>query len=329
LTANTVNGSGNGARSGAQTLRLLAAPLNVLLLQALAEGPKQQAELRREAGLPAQTTLRAQLKRLAEIGAIEKHRRNRFPGVLEYELTASGEELLSVAETLRCWLGMAEDGPLTLGGGAAKSVVKALAEGWSTTMLRILAARPLSLTELDRIIGSLSYPSLERRLAALRVARLVEPQSSDGRGTPYRATEWLRYGVAPLAAAARWERRRRPEITPPIGRLDVEAALLLAVPLLRLPPQLSGSCRLGAEVANGKPGLAGAMIRVKQGKVVACTTKLQGHPDAWALGSISAWLNALLEHDVDSLELGGDCRFVRSVVETLHDTLISVPAGHH
>jgi len=313
-------------RSGAQTLILLAAPLNVLLLQALAEGPKQQAELRRETGLPPQTTLRAQLKRLAELGAIEKHRRNRFPGVLEYELTASGEELLRVVETLEHWLGMSENGPLPLGGSAAKSVVKALAEGWSTTMLRVLAARPLSLTELDRIIGSLSYPSLERRLAALRVAGLIEPHTGDGRGTPYGATKWLRYGVAPLAAATRWERRRSPDITAPVGRLDVEAALLLAVPLLRLPAEFSGACRLGAEIVNGKSRLAGAMVSIRRGEVAGCSTNLQGHPDAWALGSISAWLNALLEHDVDSLELGGDCRFVRTLIERFHKTLFSVPA---
>ena len=46
-------------RSGAQTLVLLAAPLNVLILRAFADGAKQQAELRRKAGSPAQSTLRA------------------------------------------------------------------------------------------------------------------------------------------------------------------------------------------------------------------------------------------------------------------------------
>ncbi len=40
-------------------------------------------------------------------------------------------------------------------------------------MLRALAAGSLSLTELDRLIGALSYPSLERRLVAMRLAGLV------------------------------------------------------------------------------------------------------------------------------------------------------------
>lgn len=328
MTANTVNGSGNGngARSGAQTLILLAAPLNVFILRGLADGPKQQTELRRATGSPAQTTLRAQLLRLGEIGAIDKHHRNRFPGVLEYELTVPGRELLFVLDVLARWLDKAPDGPLTLGSNAAKAAIKALAEGWSTTMLRALAAGALSLTELDRLIAALNYPSLERRLGAMRLAGQIEAQPGNGRGTPYAVTEWLRQGVAPLAAAARWERHHLPQITAPIGRLDMEAALLLAVPLLRLPPELSGSCRIAAEVPNGKRRFAGAMVDVEEGKIASCSTKLQGNPDAWGLGSTSAWLSAMLEHDLDRLELGGDCRLVRALIDGLHRSLFGASA---
>ena len=312
-----MNGSGNKTRSGAQTLILLAAPINFLILRSLAEGPRQQTELRRATESPPQTTLRAQLRHLAEIGALEKRRRNRFPGVLEYELTATGRDLLFAAQVLERWLKLAPDGPLQLGDNAAKAAIKALAEGWSTTMLRALAARPLSLTELDSVISSLSYPSLERRLSALRLAQLVKSQPGNGRGTPYTATDWLRYGIAPIAAAARWERCHRPQSTAPIGGLDVETALLLAIPLLRLPSELSGSCRLAAEVSNGSRRLAGATVEIAAGEVASCSTKLQGSPNAWALGSISAWLSAMLEHDLDRLELGGDGKLVRALIGDL------------
>jgi DNA-binding HxlR family transcriptional regulator len=306
---------------------LLATPLNVLILQALADGPKQQSELRRRAGSPAQTTLRAQLKRLIAIGAIEKHRRNRFPGVLEYELTACGQELLFVCETLEDWLGNAPDGSLTLGTGAAKAAIKALAEAWSSTMLRALAARPFSLTELDDMIGSLSYPSLERRLAALRLAGQVEARRGNGTGTPYGVTAWLRQGVAPLAAAARWERRHLPQDTSPISRLDTEAFFLLAVPLLQPPQELSGSCRMAAELPDGGQGhLAGVIVELESdGGEIGCTTQLKSHADAWAVGSSAAWLNAVIEHDVDSLELGGDCQLARALIEGLHEALFRVP----
>jgi DNA-binding HxlR family transcriptional regulator len=200
LATSSVNGSEIGARSGAQTLVLLAAPLNVSILRALAEGPRQQSELRQAAGSPAQTTLRAQLRHLVEIGAVEMQRRNDFPGALDYELTAAGGGLLDVLLVLEAWLEKAHP-PLTLGGNEAKAAVKALAEGWSTTMLWALAGGPLSLTELDRAIGAVSYPSLERRLSALRLAALVKPAPNRGRGTPYAVTDWLRQAVAPLTAA--------------------------------------------------------------------------------------------------------------------------------
>ena len=301
---------------------LLAAPLNVAILRELAEGPKQQAELRGDTGLPAQTTLRAQLKRLVDLGAISKERRNRFPGVLEYELTPAGRELLSVAGALDRWLEHAPAGPLTLGGDAAKAAIKSLADGWSTRMLRALAARPLSLTELTRIIADLSYPSLERRLGAMRLAGQVEACQTNSRGTPYAVTEWLRQSVAPLAAAARWERRHLPTTTAPIARHDTEAAFLLALPLLRLPAGVSGSCRLAADIPNGNgPRLAGAMVEVEEGRIVSCATKLEGHPDAWIVASATAWLTAVIDHDVDQLEIGGDCALARSILHGLHRTL--------
>jgi DNA-binding HxlR family transcriptional regulator len=322
LTANTVNGGGNGARSGAQTLILLAVPLNVFILRALAGGPKQQVELRREAGAPAQSTLRAQLKRLTEIGALEKHRRNRFPGALEYELTGPGRDLLFVVDALECWLERAADKPLELGGNEAKAAIQALAEGWSTTMLRALAAGPLSLTELDKVIGSLSYPSLERRLAAMRLAGQLEPRPGDGRRTPYAVTNWLRRGVAPLAAAARWERRHQAETTPPFGRLDVEAAFLLVLPALRLAPQVAGTCRMVAEIPNGRaPRSAGVTVEVKNGAMTTCTTNLRGAPSAWAHGSTGAWLDAVIESDTDRLELGGNHKLAGALIDGLHRTL--------
>jgi len=328
LTASTVNGSGNGARSGAQTLILLAAPLNVLILRALADGPKQQTELRQEVGSPAQTTLRAQLKRLVAIGAIEKHRRNRFPGVLEYELTASGRRLLFVADVLERWLAQAPQDSLPIGGNTAKAAVNALTQGWSTTMLRALAAGPLSLTELDSVIASLSYPSLERRLAAMRLTGQVEARPGNGRGTPYAVTDWLRLGIAPLAAAAGWEREHLAE-KPAIGRLDAEAAFLLALPLLRLPAGVSGACRLAMEIPNGsKRSLAGVTVGVEGGAVASCHTRMDGQPDAWALGPPGAWLDAVIEHDTRCLDLGGNSRLALALLDGLHGALFGLQAAN-
>jgi DNA-binding HxlR family transcriptional regulator len=318
----TVNAGGNGARSGAQTLILLAVPLNLSILNALADGPKQQTELRRGAGSPAQTTLRAHLKRLDSFGIIAKQRRNRFPGVLEFELTETGRGLLDVASALEAWLKNAPDEPLSLGSGGAKAAIKALAEGWSTTVLRALAAGPRSLTELDSVISAFNYPSLERRLSAMRLAGLIEAQPGNGRGTPYAVTAWLRKGIAPLAAAARWERRHLPTATAPITQIDAETTFLLTIPLLELPADVSGSCRLAVEIQNGKKhGLAGVLVDVRGGRVASCGTRLQGYPDAWTSGSTSAWLAALVDADTDRLELGGEGQLAHQLLDGLHRVL--------
>jgi len=302
---------------------LLSTPLNVLVLEALFDGPKQHADLRRAGGSPAQSTLRTQLNRLVELDVIEKTRRNRFPSVLEYELTESGRDLRVVMAILGRWLERAPEEPLSLGGNPARAAIKALAEGWSTTIPRALAAGPRSLTELNRVINVLSYPSLERRLSAMRYASLIEPQPNNDRGTPYRITDWLREGVAPLAGAARWEHRHLPEAAP-IGRLDTEAAFLLAVPLLTLSADLSGSCRMAAEISSGHiQRLAGVVVRLAKGRVRSCVTTLQGHPDAWALGPPGAWLDAVMEPDPSRLELGGDQRVARQLIEGLHGVLFT------
>jgi len=321
LAERTVNGSGGDARSGAQTLVLLATELSPLILRALRKGPTRQTDLRFETGAPAQTTLRAQLAKLSEVGAIEKHRRNSFPGVLDYELSPAGRELTRVTEILERWLHDSPDAPLTLGSNAAKAAIKALVEGWNATVLRALAARPLALTELDRVISAFSYPALERRLSGLRVAGLIEYRPGAGRGTPYGVNHWLRRGVATIAAASRWERRHLAESTPPLTRIDIEALLLLAAPLLRVPTTATGRCRLAAEIPSGAGRLAGVTIELENGGAGSFDTRLDQPADAWALGAASAWLDAMAGGDVRKLELGGDGRLARAVLDGLHEGL--------
>jgi DNA-binding HxlR family transcriptional regulator len=303
---------------------LLASPLNGTVLQTLRDGPRRLVDLRRECGSPAQTTLRAHLKELEGVRAIEKRRRDRFPGALEYELTPPGSDLLFVVAAVERWLTHAPDGPIAYGSGEGKAAIKSLIEAWSSTMLRALAARPLSLTELDSVISGLSYPSLERRLGAMRLTGQVEACDGNGKGTPYAPTPWLRRGIAPLAAAAGWERRHLPEDSIAISRIDTEAAFLLTLPLLQLDSRHSGSCRLGVVMSDGtKRRLVGAMAFVEGGQLRSCTVRLDRDADAWATGTTSAWLHAVVTADSDGLELGGDQQLARGFVDGLHAVLFS------
>jgi DNA-binding HxlR family transcriptional regulator len=202
------------------------------------------------------------------------------------------------------------------------AAVKALIEGWSSMMMRSLAAGPLSLTELDGVISGISYPSLKRRLAAMRLAGQVTALPNRANSTPYTVTAWLRRGIGPLAAATRWERRHLDREAIPITRVDTETVFLLALPLLRLPSELSGSCRLGVEMANGqRRRLVGAMARLEDGRIASCSVRLESTADAWATGSVTDWLHALVVSDTDRLELGGRQHVARTLLERLHSAL--------
>lgn len=322
LTIGTADRNRDRERCGAYTLVLLALPLNCLILRALGEGSSRLVDLRRAAGFPAQTTLRVHLKRLEQLGAIGVRSRDRFPGTLEYELSDAGRELLEVAAPLERWLEKAPEGPLTLGSSAAKAAIKALVEGWSTCMLRALAVKPFTLTQLDEVIGTLNYPSLERRLAAMRLTGQLEAQEGDGRGKAYGVSAWACQAVAPIIAATRWERQHLAASTPPIEPVDAEAAFLLTIPLLRLPAEVAGSIRMTAEISDDtQRDFAGVLATVSEGQIAACTTQLDGYSDAWISASPPAWLAAVIDRDPHGLQLGGDRGLTGAMLDELSDTL--------
>jgi DNA-binding HxlR family transcriptional regulator len=268
--------------------------------------------------------MRGHLRSLTQLGVLERRQQSNFPGSVDYELGPAGRDLLTVIRILQSWLASSPEGPLQPGSVAARSAIKALTEGWSSTIVRALAARPLSLTELNRLISNLNYPSLERRLGAMRLAGQIEPCASRERSTPYIATNWLRRAIAPLVAGASWERRYTSEEGAPFGRIDVEAIFLLAIPPLSLPTDSTGACRLAVETGSGNGDgrdLAGALVRVEEGQVVSCVSRLQGPAEAWTAGSTRAWLSALIEGDTDLLEIGGDCDLALALIDGLHEAL--------
>lgn len=312
-------------RAGADALSLLAAPLNVQVITSLSEEPKSLMDLRRAAGSPPQTTMRGHLKQLTQIGVLERRRQNNFPGNVDYELGKPGRELLEVAAVLRRWLERCPEGPLPLGSVAAKSSIKALVEGWSSTIVRALATRALTLTELNRLIVGINYPSLERRLGAMRLAGQIEARPGRHRGTPYTVTRWLREAMAPLAAAAHWEREHLAAAATAVAPIDAEAAFLLTVPTLRLPSDQDGICRLTVEIrAGGEHRLAGVVAVVEEGRVVSCASRLKGPADGWVSGSAAAWLRAVVEGEEAPLEIGGDSDLSRSFLDLLHGDLLRV-----
>jgi len=309
-------------RAGGRALALLAVPLNGLIVRALGKRPMRLADLRGELGGPAQTTLRGHLRKLAEVGAVVKQGGG-MPYAVENELTEVGHELLGVVEALSAWLERAPEGGIPLGSVGAKGTIKALTGGWESTMLRAFSARPLSLTQLDSLIAGLSYPALERRLSAMRATGLVEPAPPSGDRTPYRLTHWGRAAAGPLAAAARFERLHLAKETEPLKPIDVEATFLLSAPIAALSPQADGTCQLAAHTGRNGDQLAGVRLAVDRGTLVECVSELDPRPRNFAVGSVVAWLDAVVCRDLDELRLGGDEDLARTLVCSVHDALFS------
>ena len=315
-------------RAGGTALSLIAAPLNVPILRAHREGPLRLPDLRERIGGAAQTTLRGQVGNLRGIGALERQVRSGMPYTVENELTAVGEEVLTVAEIVEAWLARAPQGSIPLGSEAAKGAIRALVGGWGSTMLRALAARPLSLTELSSVINAHSYPALERRLSAMRAARQLELRPSGDRGAkPYGVTDWTRQAVAPIAAAGRCECRHLAHSTSPLARIDIEAIFLLSVPLVDLDVTHSGACLLAVDTDPGgsrqpTDRLAGVHVDVEEGAIVACSSRLEYDPQTWALGSTGAWVDAILEGKAERLRIGGDrVKLAEELIQRLHVSL--------
>jgi DNA-binding HxlR family transcriptional regulator len=305
--------------AGVMGLSLLEVPLNVHALRTLSEGEASLSSVSAALGHPPASTLRSHLASLEDLGVVERRQEPGFPGSVSYALTTCGEGLLWVESTLRGWLQSAPSGSLQPATQAAKSATKALTGGWSSGIVRALAARPFALTELSRLIPQISYPTLERRLTAMRRVGLVEARNNgSGRGTPYAATDWLRHAVAPLTASMEWEQRHCAERAPALRRIDIEAPLLLVAPLLELDRGGSPVCRLAVELGTGAAtDYAGVMVTMKEGRPAAWLSRLNGAADAWATGSLSDWLRWINGRDEARLEFGGDAAAAAALAESL------------
>lgn len=307
-------------RAGARTLTLLGTPRIYAILKSLAEGPKARLALRRDAGAPAQSTMRGHLESLETMGVIVHRRSDPSSNALEYALTEPGRELLAVVTSLERWLADAPT-PVQPGGSAAKAAIKGLVDGWSTTILTTLAAGPMSLTELDKRISVASYPTIERCLEMMRLAEQLDVGLRGSRGTPYALTAWLRRGLTPLALAARWEHRHQPDGAAPISQGDIDGALLLGEPLFEF-QGLSGVCQLAVRIPDGKHQRpAPGVLEVRDGKMIFGPVSPSVEPDAQALGTMESWFATVIDADTRGLEMSGDCDLAGSIFNGLHRAL--------
>lgn len=247
-----------------------------------------------------------------------------------YRVSPGGREVLYVAFVVEQWLQRAPRGALVFNSGDADNAVTALADGWSATVVHMLAREPMTFAELEVAIKDGAAEELTRE----ELARLVKTMRRSEQivalpgaaGEPmYALTDWLRAGIAPLIASARLERRNPMEGMSPIDELDVEAGFRMALELVELPPQLSGTCRLGFNLDDeeGQP-MTGVTAQIDQGRAVACRRELDIEADAWAAASAIDWLDTVIEPDTKKVRTGGNAWLTKALVEGFHRTLFGI-----
>lgn len=244
-----------------------------------------------------------------------------------YEVSEAGMEGLFVAHVAELWLQSAPGGPLPLEDDDEEGAVNTLLEGWRPGIVHALAGEPRTLEELEGSVD-LRPRALRERVAAMREAGMLE--QLPGEGERYAVTDWLRRAMAPLLAAIRAELRDPKPEAAPLEASDVEAAFLLALPLVELPAEASGSCRLTVEGLEGSEAPAAmATARIDSGRVLAQTGAQAGDPPAeagaWATADPAAWLDTVIERDVRSVATGGDRLLARLLLDGLHEALFGVP----
>jgi DNA-binding HxlR family transcriptional regulator len=320
-------------QAGGRALLLLADPVSVSILRQLASGPLESTELLDRVDFVSRSTYFERMRDLEELSLIRRTRRGEVPPVAECRIATPGQRLLPVASRLDAWLADAPQGPLALGDAYATVRVKALAVAWGSTLLRWLAERPRSLTELERLVHMFGYRKLERISRDLVKAGLVERVAIGGRSSPYGVTRWARQSAGLLTAAMRWERHEIAKRGASVTSIEAEGVLLLALPLIELPDDVTGTCALLVDAEGSEnESLGGAVVRLLDGRPVAWKAAAGIEPEAlafeadcWIRGSSLAWLGTHTQAPSVTFRKGGNTEFGDKVLDALRK-LGSAPA---
>lgn len=233
--------------------------------------------------------------------------------------SSKGDEFLFVAATMERWLRRCPQGPLELGLKGARALAP-LVCSWSATVTHALGPEPLTLAELERVVGSLDGEVVEAHLESMERSGQVEAMA-DGPETRYRLTDWGREGIAPIVAAVRYECHYPEDDVLPPDVFDVEAAFQMALPLVRLPLELRGSCRLGVRIPGDEPLMAGATVHVEGGCITSYSPLLDEDPETWATGTPLDWCETVVDPRSGRVSAGGDIELAGALLEALHEAL--------
>jgi DNA-binding HxlR family transcriptional regulator len=300
--------------SARQGLDLLKKELNREILTALGcKGPMTVEGLVSWLLLRGRSAAEEHLEELLEAGALE---RSEHDGATVYRLTAAGRGLVEVVNAVIGWLLSHPKRPLDESSPIGWRAFAALADAWNSAIIEWVVRRSPTEGDAAKGIAGLNARKIKKELRRLRGAGLIGKRKGRDGEERYRLTDWGRRGIGVLVAAAAWEQAFVVDRMP-ISVVDAVVALLGALPLMRLPEDVSGLCTLTASVEPGdeaRPRAGMVWAKVRHGRVVACGEGAPGRDaDAWISGTFNAWLAAVIDNR-DALQAGGDRELAGAVI---------------
>jgi hypothetical protein len=237
------------------------------------------------------------------------------------QATTKGEDMLFVAGAIERWLARCPQGPLELGLASARALAP-MVLSWSATLTHALAPGALTLAELQQTLAAILDPeAVEQQLETMVNSGQAEALYGSGRAPTHGLTDWGREAISPIVAAVRYELRYPEDDVLAPDVFDAEAAFQMALPLLRLPPELRGTCRAGVRIPGEEELVAGSTVEVADGRIASATPLLDRVPETWATGTALEWCETVIDPRAAALELGGDVALAQGLVEALHERL--------
>jgi DNA-binding HxlR family transcriptional regulator len=308
-------GTQHGLRAGVLALLVLSDSLNLAALRQLGGGPLTAAELLGTLRASRATRFK-RLRTLEELGLIVREKHSGWPPPTYCRLSDAGHSLLAVAEHFEAWLACRQR---RVGSGELERsrTIKALASGLGSTLVRWLAERPRSTTELEALTPrEISHHDIKRALHALSDVGLAEPlPRRKGRRHPYALTAKGREAAAPIAAALHWERDLHADPDPAWEGLAAETLLYLAAPLALVPVEFEGTCAMSIDEHDA------VSITVSGGRLLARALAPGEAVEAEVRGSGSSWLTMLVSGRPGELELTGDANLIAVLTLSLHQAI--------
>jgi DNA-binding HxlR family transcriptional regulator len=307
-----------------ELLRLIGSGATGSILLALAEGPLRTGDLATRApGYGARTVYRY-VRKIVEIGAIERDEEWGVPSKVIHRLTdPSGVEL---SELVDAFSQIALEA-LPTGGIVPHSwgSLTLLADLWESGMFAELDANPHTATELAGGHQGLSFHQITRRINLYLVSGMLREKDDGLKRRRYELTEEAREATALIGGLGAWrERHVVPKGEAGLTGTEVVGLLRAVLPLLVLPKH-PGKCFeltvLPATSTDGDQKRAVWGEVGMDGAVVA----MQGSPhyaDGRERREVRHWIEVLLQGTVTLVGVsGGDDPLMTACLQGMHEAL--------